>query len=177
MDFPRRKKNRLPFFDYSTNGGYFVTICTEHRKNTLCTIVGDGSPVPKRSGQIAARLIQQISVKFPCVVIDNYVVMPNHIHILLRINDIVGTGSPPPTLGKIIAWYKYQVTKTVNDASGTIGAKLFQRSYHDHVIRGDKDYLKIWEYITNNPARWGEDCFYTEESGTGNPSPTSLLRR
>ena len=88
--------------------------------------------------------------------------MPNHIHILLRIDNIAGTGNPSPTLGKIIGWYKYQVTKTVNDWCGTIGARFFQRSYHDHVIRGEKDYSEIWEYIHNNPAMWKEDCFYEE---------------
>ena len=162
MELPQRKRNRLPFFDYSTNGGYFVTICTEHRKNTLCTIVGDGVPVPKLPGQIAEELIRRIPEKYPCVIIDNYVVMPNHIHLLLRIGNISGTGNPSPTLGKIIGWYKYQVTKSVNVACRTVGVRFFQRSYHDHVIRNERDFLKIWEYIDSNPAQWELDCFYKE---------------
>ncbi|MBE6974661.1 MAG: hypothetical protein E7436_04130 [Ruminococcaceae bacterium] len=162
MELPKRKPNRLLHFDYSTNGGYFVTICTQHKKNTLSTIVGDGFPVPKPPGQIAEAYIQQIPTKFPYVVVDHYVVMPNHIHILLRIDNIGGTGNPSPTLGNIIDWYKYQVTKTINHECGMIGDRFFQRSYHDHVIRGERDYLKIREYIDNNPARWKEDCFYTE---------------
>ena len=162
MEFPQRKKNRLPFFDYSTNGSYFVTICTQHRKATLCTIVGDGLPVPKLPGQIAEDLIRRISEKFPSVVIDHYVIMPNHIHLLLRIDNMGRGGNSSPTLGNVIAWYKYQVTKAVNVAYSTTGVRFFQRSYHDHVVRGEQDYLKIWEYIDNNPAQWELDCFYEE---------------
>ena len=164
MELPKRKPNRLQCYDYSTSGAYFVTICTEKRKHTLCTIVGDGFPVPKPLGRIAEHWILQIPQKYPCVVVDKYVVMPNHIHILLRIEVQNGTGNPSPTLGNIIGWYKYQVTKTSNWGSDHVGATVFQRSYHDHVIRGEQDYLKIWEYIDNNPARWEEDCFYEEGS-------------
>ena len=163
MDFPNRKPNRLPDFDYSTPGVYFVTICTQNRKNTLCSIVGDGFPVPKYPGKIAERYIHQISKKYPCACIDKYAVMPNHIHMLIRIDAINGTGNPSPTLGNIVAWYKYQVTREINAHFNSVGLRFFQRSYHDHVIRGDEDYLKIWEYIDSNPALWKEDCFYEEE--------------
>lgn len=163
MAFPQRKPNRLPHFDYSAQGGYFVTICTHNRKNTLSDIVGDGSPVPKTPGQIAKVFIAEIPEKYPCVHVDNYVIMPNHIHLLLQIENSGETQKPSPALGDIIGWYKYQVTKSVNAHYGTIGARFFQRSYHDHVIRGEGDYFKIWEYIDSNPARWKDDCFYTEE--------------
>ena len=128
----------------------------------LCDIVGDGFPVPKEPGKIAEETIKKIADKFPIVRVDKYVVMPNHIHLLLCIVREGGTGNPSPTLGKIIGWYKYDVTKKVNAAMDTPGKRFFQRSYHDHVIRGEKDYLKIWEYIENNPTKWAEDCFYIE---------------
>ena len=163
MDLPKRKPNRLQFYDYSTPGAYFITICTQDRKCTLGNIVGDGSPVPKTQGQIAERFILQIPRKYPNIYVDKYVVMPNHVHLLLRIENANGTGNPSPTLGKFIGWYKYQVTKAVNVACNSAGARFFQRSYHDHIIRGEADYAKIWEYIENNPVRWKEDCFYTEE--------------
>lgn len=162
MQLPKRKPNRLPEFDYSSNGAYFVTICTQGRRKLLCDIVGDGSPVPMKQGMIAEKYVQEIPIKYPCVKIDNYVLMPNHIHLLIFIAKESGTGNPSPTLGKIIGWYKYQVTKQINNEMGIPGSRFFQRSFHDHVIRGEKDYLKIWEYIDNNPARWAEDCFYTE---------------
>ena len=163
IPYPQRKPNRLPEFDYSSNHAYFVTICTQDRKNTLCRIVGDGSPVPKPYGTIAASYISAIPNKFPQVHVDHFVVMPNHIHLLLFIDHSVLPGLPCPTLGNVVGWYKYQVTRQINQQYNTPGTKVFQRSYHDHVIRGDKDYLKIWEYIDTNPLRWTKDCFYLED--------------
>ena len=153
MELPRRKINRIPEYDYSTSGAYFVTICTKERKHLLCDIVGDGFPVPKPIGVIAQDFIYQIPVKYPMVAVDQYVMMPDHIHLLLRIDS--GTGNPPPTLGNVMGWYKYQVTKQVNLQMNTAGEQLFQRSYYDHVIRCQQDYDEVWEYISNNPVRWG----------------------
>ncbi|MBQ2928542.1 MAG: transposase [Oscillospiraceae bacterium] len=162
MELPKRKRNRLMNYDYSSNGVYFVTICTEGRQKVLCEIVGDGSPVPKEAGRIAEKMIRKIPEKYPDVSVDNYVVMPNHIHLLLAINEPDKMRNASPAMGTVVGWYKYQVTKMVNEMSGTQGTKLFQRSFRDHIIRGEKDYLKIWEYIEYNPLKWREDCFYTE---------------
>jgi len=162
VEFVKRKINRIPEFDYGTNGAYFVTICTQDRKKVLSNIVGDGFPVPKEAGMIAENCIQEIPVRYPMVHVDRYVIMPNHIHLLVSIDVINGTGNPSPTLGNVIGWFKYQVTKRVNEHVGSHGKRVFQRSYHDHVIRGEKDYRKIWEYIEDNPHRWKEDCFYME---------------
>ena len=163
IPFPQRKPNRIPNFDYSCNGAYFVTICTHEKKNTLCSIVGDGFPVPKPSGTIAASLIAQIPMHFPQVRVDHSVVMPNHIHLLLFIDPSGAPHLPCPTLGNVIGWYKYQATKQISLSCGTAGIKVFQRSYHDHVIRGQQDYDKIWEYIDTNPLRWTMDCFYSAD--------------
>lgn len=160
MELPKRKPNRLRTFDYSSQGAYFVTICTEERRCVLCDIVGDGLPVPKESGIIAEQWILAIPEKYSDVSVDQYVVMPNHIHILLRITGNGGTGNPSPTLGNIIGWYKYQVTKQANERQGTESKRFFQRSFHDHVIRDEKDYQKIWNYIQGNPLKWTKDCFY-----------------
>ena len=155
MELTERKPNRIPEYDYSTTGAYFVTICTQDRRKILSDIVGDGFPVPKPYGMIAEEMIRQIPMKYPAVSVDRYVVMPDHIHILLRIDtDPIGTGNPSPTLGNIMGWYKYQVTKEVNRQGCTAGEKLFQRSYYDHVIRNQRDYDEIWEYIENNPRKW-----------------------
>lgn len=162
MELPERKRNRLKNYNYSSCGAYFVTICTDKRRKTLCDIVGDGFPVPKEAGAIADRYIQEIPVRYPTTHVNRYVIMPNHIHLLLSIEARNGTGNPSPTVGNIVGWYKYQVTKEVNERTGTIGRKVFQRSFHDHVIRGDKDYQRIWNYIAGNPLRWAEDCFYIE---------------
>lgn len=152
MELPQRKINRIPEYDYSTNGAYFITICTQDRLQILSHIVGDGFPVPKPTGRIAEEYIRKIPVKYPSVSVDQYVIMPDHIHMLLRMNN--GTGDPSPTLGNVIGWYKYQVTKQVNTQLNNSGEKLFQRSYYDHVIRNQRDYDEIWQYIENNPRKW-----------------------
>ena len=151
MELPKRKINRLADYDYNQNGAYFITICTQDRKPILSQIVGDGSPVPKTAGVIAEKTIMQITEKYPSVSVEKHVIMPDHIHILLRIDN--GTGNPSPTLGNIIGWYKYQVTKEVNRQNYTAGEKLFQRSYYDHVIRNQQDYNAVWEYIEQNPRK------------------------
>lgn len=115
MDLPKRKQNRLKNFDYSENRAYFITICTQNEDQKLSKIaVGDGFPVPKLSanGKIVCEFIEAISEKFSAVSIDNYVIMPDHIHLLITIgsnND--WTGNPSPTVGNIIGWFKYQTTK------------------------------------------------------------------
>ena len=151
MKLPDRQRNRLEEFDYSQNGAYFITICIQERKKILSEIVGDGFPVPKLPGRIAEEMIFQIPIKYPEVFIDKFVIMPDHIHMLLRIS---GTGNPSPTLGNVIGWYKYQVTKKINQARNVQSMRVFQRSYYDHVIRNQRDYNETWEYIENNPKAW-----------------------
>lgn len=154
MELPERKPNRISDYDYSQQGAYFVTICTHVRQKILSQIVGDGFPVPKPYGKIAEEMIHRIPGRYNSVAIDQYVIMPDHIHILLRIDLQMRTGKPSPTLGNIVGWYKYQVTKQINQLSGTQGERVFQRSYYDHVIRNQRDYDEIWEYIENNPRKW-----------------------
>lgn len=152
METPNRKRNRLSEYDYSQNGAYFITVCTQDREKILSNIVGDGFPVPTSIGLIAEEYIGRIEEKYLAVSVDQYVIMPDHIHMLIRIDK--GTGNPSPTLGNVVGWYKYQLTKDANQRMDTPGARLFQRSYYDHVIRNQKDYDEIWEYIDNNPRKW-----------------------
>lgn len=162
MDLPQRKANRLKTYDYSSAGAYFVTVCTKLRRNTLSTIDENGRLVLKFPGIIAEQFVRRISEYYTNVIIDRYVIMPNHIHLLLRFEKNV-PDAQGPTLGTVMGWYKYNVTKQINAECNNSGIQFFQRSFHDHVIRGEKDYLKIWEYIENNPARWKEDCFYISD--------------
>ena len=160
MDIPKRKPNRLPDFDYSTPGAYFITICTKDRRNLFWADVGASIARPQLTiwGNITANSICDIPKHYPAVSVDHYVVMPNHIHLLLQINtDTNGRPMVAPTISTVIQQFKGIVTKR-------IGQSIWQKLYHDHVVRGERDYLKIWEYIDNNPARWTEDCFYMEDS-------------
>lgn len=162
MELPVRKPNRLPNFDYNTPGAYFITICTKDRKSLLWADVGASiarpqNPPLSQYGAIVDSSIREIPLYYPAVSVDHYVVMPNHIHLLLRINiDEDGRAMLAPTISRVVQQMKGIITKQ-------IGYSIWQKLFHDHVIRGEKDYLKIWEYIDNNPAKWEEDCFYTAE--------------
>lgn len=173
MDLPIRKRNRLDEWNYGNNGGYFLTLCVQNRMRILSRIdVGDGSPVPLDEsdmpfailtcyGKIVDDYIRRIPEKYPCIRIENYVVMPNHIHILAIVdNGVIGTGDPSPTIGQMMAWFKYQTTKEINAVRNMPGQKVWQRSYHDHIIRGLQDYFEIMTYIDENPLRWNKDCYY-----------------
>lgn len=167
LEYPKRKPNRLTGFDYSSSGAYFVTVCTQNRECILSEInVGDGFPVPRLTqyGFICDKNINLITEKFLTVFVDKYVIMPNHIHILLVVQnpDITadGTGNPSPTLGNVIGWLKYQITRQINEIDKNFGQRIFQRSYHDHIIRNEKDFQMICKYIDENPITWENDCFY-----------------
>ncbi|MBQ7106208.1 MAG: transposase [Clostridia bacterium] len=164
MELSQRRPTRLRNYDYSNTGYYFVTICTHNRKNLLSNIiVGEGLPLPQLTiqGEIANKYILLVSKKYPSVKIDKYIIMPNHIHIIMCI-DNNGRGNPSPTISNVIGWLKYNITKQINRKYNTIGTNVFQRSFHDHIIRDKNDYLKIWNYIDTNPQKWEDDCFYSE---------------
>ncbi len=166
MDYnlPKRKPTRLTDFDYTSVGTYFITMCTQNKKCILSKIVGEGSPLPQlsRYGNIADKWINSLSEKYNRITVDCYVIMPNHIHLLLSVDQQNGRGNPSPTISSVIGWLKYQITKEINISSGIIGEKIFQRSFYDHIVRNTNDYNEIIKYISENPIRWKLDKFYTE---------------
>ena len=153
MELPIRKSTRIPGYDYSTDNYYFITICTKNKKcifgkpNALSTL-----------GKIAKEYILQIPEKYPQVTVDKYVVMPNHIHMILVLDS--KNFITKPTISQIIGQYKMSVTKKFGNVIDF--EKIWQRSFHDHIIRNQQGYEKIWKYIENNPIKWEEDCFYVE---------------
>ncbi len=167
MELPKRKPTRLKNYDYSSEGAYFVTICTHNRQNILSNVVGDGvHDIPQinlsQHGKVTEKYILIMNSKYDNIFIDKYIIMPNHIHIIIRIAKSLENGlsqAPNPTnsiVPKFISLFKRYCNRE-------IGHNIFQRSFHDHIIRGENDYLKIWNYIDLNPAKWKEDRFYTEE--------------
>ena len=152
-----RKQNRLDSFDYSSNAAYFITICTKNRRNLFWNAVGASIARPPERlssyGRTVDDAIRVIPIHYPTVVLEKYVVMPNHVHLLLRISS--DSGQPSPTISTVIQQMKGYVTKKS-------GADIWQKSFHDHVVRNESDYLEIWEYIENNPQKWALDCFYNE---------------
>ena len=172
-DLPARKSPRLPGFDYGRYGAYFLTFCTHNKKNILSrVVVGEGSALPISSfnathkiellpyGKIADRWINKIPEKFPGTYVDCYVIMPNHIHLLLSIRNGAENGretSSDTSTNSVLGWLKYNITKEINSTE-----KVFQRSYYDHVIRNREDYNKIYKYIYENPMLWTADVLFAE---------------
>ena len=148
--FPVRKNPRLKNFDYTSCHYYFVTICT-YQKKAVFGSTAKLSPI----GEMAAECLQDIPRHFPGVTVDKWVVMPNHIHAIIILPG------DDTNLSTVIGQYKSAVTKRVRGfcTEGT----LWQVSFHDHVIRNQQDYERIWLYIEGNPSRWMEDCFYVSE--------------
>ena len=159
---------RLQSFDYSAPGAYFITVCTSEKRCILSDI--PESPVPSVGagvldgprvilsdiGQIVEETIHSIDQHYANVSVDKYVIMPNHIHLLIRIHAQGSSGTPTPTNETIPALIS--VLKRLTNRK--TGEKLWQRSYYDHVIRNETDYREIWQYIDANPLRWTEDRFY-----------------
>ena len=126
-------------------------------------IVGDGVlDVPQNMltdyGRIADKYINQINEFYGYISVDKYVIMPNHVHFILSIENAEnGTSrTPSPTnseISKFVSTFKRFCNKEY-------GANIWQRSFHDHIIRNQKDYEKIWKYIDGNVLNWEKDCFY-----------------
>jgi len=165
QDLPKRKLNRLHNYDYAQIGAYFVTICTKDMKWLFGSIDG-GTMTLNDNGIIVNNELHKISTHFNNVEISNYVVMPNHVHLIVVIISAgAASGAPTMTIGNIIRGYKSGVSRL-------IGFSPWQRNYHDHVIRNQEDYKRIAEYIENNPARWAEDRYYKMTTGAASGAPT-----
>ncbi len=159
MDLPKRKKMRLEGFDYSSCGAYFVTVCVSGRKPILWQVgancVRPNEKIPlSNTGVIIDNEIQKLSTVYENVKVDKYCIMPNHIHIILFIlSDENGRTQFAPTLSRIIKQFKGSVTKQ-------LGFSIWQKSFYDKIIRSDKSYLEVWQYIDENPFKWAEDEYY-----------------
>ena len=155
QELPKRKCIRLQNYDYSSNGLYFVTICTEDKKPILSTIVGDDAHiVPKKIvlkdyGKIVEKHINRINTVYDNISVENYIIMPNHIHLLIFIDEYKnGTmwASSPTKLGSVVRSFKTMVTKE-------IGFSIWQRSYYDEIIRNEKHFQYVWNYIEYNALK------------------------
>ena len=166
MELPKRKPVRLPDYDYSSPGAYFITICTRDRRCILSNItVGAdalGGPCLQLTdtGKVVEEYILSTD-RMSGICVDNYVVMPNHIHMILWIEseNAAPDNGPPrasaPTVSDAVGALKRLVNRR-------LGQNIWQRSFHEHVIRNELDYLEIWKYIEANPAKWAEDRYYSE---------------
>ena len=174
-ELPVRKSIRLKGYDYSSTGYYFITICVEDRHEMLGTVVvGDGVlDVPfvqlSEYGIIAEKRIRAVDEHYEHISIQNHVIMPNHIHILLAVlNDkesgmssrTSGTSRTPSPTNAVIPSFISTLKRFIHKDCGFV---LFQRGCHDRIIRNEEEYRIRWNYIDNNPVRWAEDDYFVKK--------------
>ncbi len=155
MNRERKNKLRLTNYDYSSDGAYFITVCVKGRKQLLSRIVGgDDHIAPKVVLTPIGLKVQKYLVQI--IGIDKYVIMPNHIHLIIIQNKSGSMWSSNPTnIPNIIRSFKMLVTKELD-------ISIWQTSYYDHIIRDEEDYLIKAQYIADNPAKWQSDKYYNE---------------
>ena len=178
----RRKSIRLKGYDYSQAGMYFITLCVQDR---LCLFgeVGNGEMILNDAGRVANACWLNIPEHFPSTVLHEHIVMPNHVHGIIefvganhhspenrspepranndlcepRANNHSPLRSPSKTIGSVVRGYKIGVVKWFR-LNGNLG-NIWQRNYHEHIIRNEQSYYRISEYILNNPKNWDNDKF------------------
>jgi len=166
-DIHHRRSIRLKGYDYSQSGAYFITICTQNRE-CLFGEITNGKIVLNDAGRMALKCWHDIPSHFPHVELDEFVVMPNHVHGILCVVDApVGaknflplqSGQRPrgttKTIGSIIRGFKIGVTKWMRQ--NTESHNIWQRNYYEHIIRNENELNRIRVYIVKNPLKWELD--------------------
>jgi len=184
---PQRKNIRLKDYDYSSNGMYFITVCCNNKYNYLGKISCDENTTHKISdyhltdcrggvllhpsseypivqltniGQIVSEQWYELKNRYQTIGLDQFVIMPNHIHGIISIENDREEQSPSPTISDIICAYKSITTKLSNKSDQSRGRIIWQRGYYEHIIRNQQELQEIREYIVNNPAKWQLDKYY-----------------
>ena len=148
-----RRSIRLPEYDYSQPGIYFVTVCTLNRVCWLGSVVEDSVQFSE-AGQVAVSEWGQLARRFPGTGVDSLVVMPNHVHALVVIEDADAVAP----LGAIVRAVKAASARTIH--LGGLGEFRWQRNYYEHVVRDERELAVFREYIAQNPARWAQDSLH-----------------
>lgn len=151
-----RRSIRLPEHDYSDAGIYFFTSCT-HQRECLFGDVVETAMVLSEAGKIAAQEWENLSVRFPTVGLDAFVVMPNHIHGIVFLNPLL-SNEKPSTLSQILRVYKSLTAVSSNRRLDRAGQPLWQRNYYEHIIRNGQVLEKARRYILLNPEHWERDA-------------------
>lgn len=150
---PRRKSIRLKYYDYSQAGGYFVTICVQKTRW-----------LSEPMGEIIRQVWYDLPNHYSNVELDEFVVMPNHIHGIIMLSDVGAGFKPAPTMSQqryslpeVVRGFKTFASRKINEYYKTVGQKFWQRNYYEHVIRNENELNRIREYIINNLLKWQFD--------------------
>ena len=164
---PKRKNIRLKEYNYNDAGLYFLTMCTDKRRRILSNIVGVGVPDDPsieltECGIIVEKYIKQLNSHYCNISVEQYVIMPNHIHLILFVHENGSSRTPTPTdnPNSIVPAFVSTFKRLSNKE---IGKNIWQRGFYDHIIRNKNDYEEISKYIYENPLKWQFDELYCEE--------------
>jgi len=164
----RRHSIRLLHYDYAQAGAYFITLCVQNRVCLLGEIENGAMRLSDAGLMVADEWVRTAALRSN-IGLDEWVVMPNHLHGILVITESRCGGvlpyaptfrSPSQTIGAIVRGFKSAVTKRINEFRQTPCEKLWQRNYHEHIVRDDADLARIREYIRHNPAQWDKDSLH-----------------
>ncbi|AJO88633.1 TPA: transposase [Haemophilus influenzae] len=169
-----RRSIRLKHYNYRSEGFYFITICCKNKECLFGHIINQQMQL-NDLGNYVKQCWENIPMFFPQVRIDEFVIMPNHLHGIIEIiEQVKGKCNLPlqlratqlpqkgtsQTIGSIVRGFKAGVTSWARKNSEIFD--VWQRNYYEHIIRDEKSYLQIYEYIQNNPILWEQDQLYVD---------------
>ena len=156
-----RKNIRLAEWDYASSAYYHITICTHARKCLLGRIQEglDSGENPKTHLSVFGQCCQEVicSAEGSYCSIENYVIMPNHVHLLVCVNR---DGSTSSSLSSFVRFIKSMTTRQARERG--LKGSLWQKGFYDTVIRDEEHYLEVWRYIDENPLKWALDEYYED---------------
>ena len=174
-----RRSIRLKYYDYNQAGAYFITICVQDKKCLLGKIK-EGLNQINQYGKIVEEIWNYLPIHFPKIEIDGAVIMPNHFHGIIVINEYQKFGESfkggrkkdleragkfydkKTFLGSVIAYFKYETTKLINLQRDSPGVKFWQRNYYEHIVRNEDSLNILRNYIVENPLRWEIDVLHPD---------------
>ncbi len=159
MELPKRKHPRLKEYNYSQDGFYYVTIHSAVDGPHLSTVGRGLAPAETvidltSAGKIAQEQLHLLQNRYSHVRLDKYVIMPTHIHMILRFFGSRDEDVVRPSLTDVIGAYKSITTRVYNQFANTPGKPFFQTSFYEQVLRSEKAYQACWQYIEDNPLKW-----------------------
>lgn len=175
QSYPERRQIRLTSYDYTWQGSYFVTICTQDKHCIFGNII-ESTITLNPFGEVVESVWKEIPLHYPGVKNEIFIVMPNHIHGIILIHDPgrAGSNSAPAKkhpLSEVVRAFKTYSSRKINELRKSPGTPVWQRSYYEHVIRDESDYHQIGEYILCNPAKWEMDRENPQPLKTVKPLP------
>jgi putative transposase len=173
LNLPKRRLQRLQAWNYGKNGMYFITVCSQDRKNLFAKII-NGELIINQAGRMVSEKLTEELPSCPTIMVDKFVIMPNHVHAILWVRhdeerEDGGTtrGSFPTGVSEFVQRFKTLTTRLYIDGVRDglyppFNKRLWQKSFYDHIIRDENDYINHCIYIDENPARWQEDDYFEQ---------------